>query len=157
MKKKPVEKYKISVTRGCFIKYYLWRKIEVGKLYFSTNYRLTTPVKIETSSTYPSPSWHATLYPLFTVKVRLYHRVHPEKTSIWDYEKLSMVKYPFYFTNWQKRIKTNCMQSIEKKYLVAYVLKVRKRAKIRNRYNHAPHLTQDSNGKVTTSQSDPTN
>ena len=49
------------------------------------------------------------------------------------------------------------MQSIEKKYLVAYVLKVRKRAKIRNRYNHAPQLTQDSNGKVTTSQSDPTN
>ena len=30
--------------------------------------------------------------------------------------------------------------------------KVRKRAKIRNRYNQAPHLTQDTNGKVTTSQ-----
>ena len=26
---------------------------------------------------------------------------------------------------------------------------VRKRAKIRNRYNQAPHLTQDTNGKVT--------
>ena len=35
--------------------------------------------------------------------------------------------------------------------------KVRKRAKIRNRYNQAPHLTQDSNGKVTTSQLDITN
>ena len=32
--------------------------------------------------------------------------------------------------------------------------KVRKRAKIRNRYNQAPHLTQDTNGKVTTSQLD---
>ena len=32
--------------------------------------------------------------------------------------------------------------------------KVRKRAKIRNRYNHSPHLTQDTNGKVTTSQLD---
>ena len=32
-----------------------------------------------------------------------------------------------------------------------------KRAKIRNRYNQAPHLTQDTNGKVTTSQLDITN
>ena len=35
--------------------------------------------------------------------------------------------------------------------------KVRKRAKIRNRYNQAPHLTQDTYGKVTTSQLDITN
>ena len=34
------------------------------------------------------------------------------------------------------------------------VLEVRKGAKIRNRYNQAPHLTQDTNGKVTTSRSD---
>ena len=34
--------------------------------------------------------------------------------------------------------------------------KVRKRAKIRNRYNQAPHLTHDNNGKVTTSQLDMT-
>ena len=37
------------------------------------------------------------------------------------------------------------------------VLKVRKRAKIRNRYNQAQQLTQDTNGKVTTSQLDITN
>ena len=30
--------------------------------------------------------------------------------------------------------------------------KVRKKAKIRNRYNQAPYLTKDTNGKVTTSQ-----
>ena len=36
-------------------------------------------------------------------------------------------------------------------------IKVRRRAKIRNRYNQAPHLTQDTNGKVTTSQLDITN
>ena len=34
---------------------------------------------------------------------------------------------------------------------------IRKRAKIRNRHNQAPHLTQDTNGKVTTSQKDITN
>ena len=34
---------------------------------------------------------------------------------------------------------------------------VRKRAKIRNRYNQAPHLTQDTNWKVTTLQLDITN
>ena len=36
-------------------------------------------------------------------------------------------------------------------------IKVRKMAKIRNRYNQAPHLTQDTNGKVTISQLDITN
>ena len=36
-------------------------------------------------------------------------------------------------------------------------IEVRKMAKIRNRYNQAPHLIQDTNEKVTTSQSDITN
>ena len=35
------------------------------------------------------------------------------------------------------------------------VIKVKMRAKIRNRYNQAPHLTQYTNGKVTTSQLEP--
>ena len=34
------------------------------------------------------------------------------------------------------------------------ISKVNKRAKIRNRYNQVPHLTQDTNGKVTNSQLD---
>ena len=37
------------------------------------------------------------------------------------------------------------------------VTKVSKGAKIRNRYNQVPHLTQDTNGKVTNSQLDTTN
>ena len=36
-------------------------------------------------------------------------------------------------------------------------MKVSKGAKIRNRYNQVPHLTQDTNGKVTHSQLDTTN
>ena len=35
--------------------------------------------------------------------------------------------------------------------------KVSKGAKIRNRYNQVPHLTEDTNGKVTNSQLDTTN
>ena len=35
------------------------------------------------------------------------------------------------------------------------VVKVSKGAKIRNRYNQAPYLTQDTNGKVTNSQFKP--
>ena len=35
--------------------------------------------------------------------------------------------------------------------------KVSKGAKIRNRYNPVPHLTQDTNGKVTNSHLDTTN
>ena len=38
-----VDKYRISIARGRFIKDYLWRKIEVGTLYFSAKSRLTTP------------------------------------------------------------------------------------------------------------------
>ena len=37
------------------------------------------------------------------------------------------------------------------------MVKVRKRANIRNQYNQAPHLTQNTNRKVTTSQLDITN
>ena len=36
-------RYRISIARGRFIKDYLWRKIEVGTLYFSAKSRLTTP------------------------------------------------------------------------------------------------------------------
>ena len=32
------------------------------------------------------------------------------------------------------------------------IIKVSKGAKIRNRYNQVPHLTKDTNGKVTNSQ-----
>ena len=35
--------------------------------------------------------------------------------------------------------------------------KVSNGAKVRNRYNQVPHLTQDTNGKVTNSQLDTTN
>ena len=35
--------------------------------------------------------------------------------------------------------------------------KISKGAKIRNQYNQVPHLTQDTNGKVTNSQLDTTN
>ena len=40
---------------------------------------------------------------------------------------------------------------------LAKLTKVKKRAKIRNWYNQAPHLTQDTNEKVTTSQLDTKN
>ena len=38
-----------------------------------------------------------------------------------------------------------------------HLRKVSKGAKIRNRYDQVPHLTQDTNGKVTNSQLDTTN
>ena len=39
--------------------------------------------------------------------------------------------------------------------LVDMITKVSNSAKIRNRYNQVPHLTQDTNGKVTNSQKTP--
>ena len=41
--------------------------------------------------------------------------------------------------------------------MCVHVTEVRKRAKIKNQYNQTPHLTQDTDGKVTTSQLDITN
>ena len=46
---------------------------------------------------------------------------------------------------------------MEKGFSKTCSLKVSKSAKIRNRYNQVPHLTQDTNGKVTNSQLDTTN
>ena len=40
---------------------------------------------------------------------------------------------------------------------IGFISKVSKSAKIRYRYNQVPHLTQDTNGKVTNSQLDTTN
>ena len=37
-------------------------------------------------------------------------------------------------------------------FYIYHLIKVSKGAKIRNRYNQVPHLTQDTNGKVTNSQ-----
>ena len=42
-------------------------------------------------------------------------------------------------------------------YIQMPQIKVSKGAKISNRYNQVPHLTQDTNGKVTNSQLDTTN
>ena len=60
-----VDKYRISIARGHFIKDYLWRKLEVGTLYFSAKSRLTTPpgiaCKHQNIVNYPSPSSHVTL------------------------------------------------------------------------------------------------
>ena len=54
----------------------------------------------------------------------------------------------FFLSNFKFTLKIFCS---------ATVVKIRKKAKIRNRYNQARHLTQDTNGKVTTSQLDITN
>ena len=40
---------------------------------------------------------------------------------------------------------------------ILILIKVRKTAKIRKRYDQVPHLTQDTNGKVTNAQLDITN
>ena len=45
--------------------------------------------------------------------------------------------------------------SDDKQADVIDAFKVSKVAKIRNRYNQVPHLTQDTNGKVTNSQKTP--
>ena len=60
-------------------------------------------------------------------------------------------------TAWVSSSKLLNLKIINDSIIRSIICKVRKRAKIRNRYNQAPHLTQDTNGKVTTSQLDITN
>ena len=48
---------------------------------------------------------------------------------------------------------TNCL--LVSRAFDSIIVKVSDGAKIRNRYNQVPHLTQDTNGKVTNSQKTP--
>ena len=55
----------------------------------------------------------------------------------------------------------NCWKTIRTNNLLQFIhpvtIEVSKGAKIRSRYNQVAHPTQDTNGKVTNSQSDTTN
>ena len=55
------------------------------------------------------------------------------------------------------KVQGDCLRPPHSTDKTTLIIKVRKRARIRNLYNQAPHLTQDVNGKVTTSQLDITN
>ena len=50
-----------------------------------------------------------------------------------------------------------CSSVIKRNFEAKLYIKLSKGAKIRNRYNQVPHLTRDTNGKVTNSQIDATN
>ena len=61
-----------------------------------------------------------------------------------------------------KSIKWKCGETFQGRHAAqtknkTLTIKVRKGAKIRNRYSQVPHLTQDTNWKVTNSQLDTTN
>ena len=48
-----------------------------------------------------------------------------------------------------------CITTGKQSKQINILMKVSTGAKIRNRYNQVPHLTQDTNGKVTNSQKTP--
>ena len=48
-----------------------------------------------------------------------------------------------------------CIKSVTPTASICFLQKVSNGAKIRNRYNQVPHLTQDTNGKMTNSQKTP--
>ena len=73
-----------------------------------------------------------------------------------------VVVQPYILVSKLKKIKTKFLgctgylNSIKKTPIKQdLLLKVSSGAKIRNRYNQVPHLTQDTNGKVTNSQKTP--
>ena len=75
--------------------------------------------------------------------------------EIWrTYKRATCIKGAYLVPSGAK--KDSCFSPIYSDWFIKRI-KVRRRAKIRNRYNQAPHMTQDTNGKVTTSQLDITN
>ena len=58
---------------------------------------------------------------------------------------------------WGQKVKTFFLKVVMSHIKLKGKVKVSKGAKIRNRYNQVPHLTQYINGKVTKSQLDTTN
>ena len=77
----------------------------------------------------------------------------------WDvlekWDKISKAKPPHIYT-YEPPFRKSWICPCSHRNILMYS-KVRKRAKIRNTYNQAPHLTQDTNGKVTSSQQNITN
>ena len=68
-----------------------------------------------------------------------------------NYIMLKLLKFNIYWNlNIYELGNYNIWESESQKRL--FFNKVSKVAKIRNRYNQVPHLTQDTNGKVTNSQ-----
>ena len=69
--------------------------------------------------------------------------------------------YPILIQKWfiflVHRLKIRLPEVLEYAERQHSIMKVSKGAKIRNRYNQVPHLTQDTNEKVTNSQLDTTN
>ena len=83
----------------------------------------------------------------------LYSRVVSKKTiTIWPVHGI-LVLITQMITNEQPEI----AYAVRRRLRPKHTHKVSKGAKIRNRYNQVPHLTQDTNGKVTNSQLDTTN
>ena len=93
-----------------------------------------------------------TLYPFFSVTIKSWVLCPVEQGTLraWAYPEGGQGVRTSLFP-----LKNHTWLYVSLEILVR--IKVRKRAKIRNRYNQAPHLIQDTKGKVTTSQLDITN
>ena len=71
-------------------------------------------------------------------------------------EKISMSKMEC-LSEYDQEISLRPTHSTWRKRHRTLTVRISKGAKIRNKYNQVPHLTQDTNGKVTNSQIDTTN
>ena len=84
---------------------------------------------------------------------RIAVRVEIVSSSLTTYNIFFKKKNSFFIINHDLH---DILQDLRVKVNVTkFTLKVSNGAKIRNRYNQVPHLTQDTNGKVTNSQKTP--
>ena len=81
----------------------------------------------------------------------------PRSTSYGVYisQLIRFARAPSYVTDFNTRNKLLTQKLLKQGHWYSKLRKVSKVAKIRNRYNQVPHLTKDTNGKVTNSQKTP--
>ena len=77
------------------------------------------------------------------------HPANSKQCPTWEKEKILKIKCEQNITFPEARKQFEQFNAVQ---TYASAVKVSKDAKIRNRYNQVPHLTQDTNGKVTNSQ-----
>ena len=99
----------------------------------------------------PSFSYHLSLRSLFCLFLS------GRFTLVLLYHQRQTINLKLLVVNKVKGPNSQTIRTILSQHFTRLLMEVSKGAKFRNQYDHVPHLTQDTNGKLTNSQLDTTN
>ena len=141
-----IHRYLVNKIYSIELRFYKQCKISIGLTLFRTKYIVYTELTQERHCLEFSGLQMYTVYNLLRCL-------------------LSFTKFPYLILRGPRRLNVRVLDlrsqgrwcEIHLRHFIVSLRQVRKRTKSRNRYNLVPHLTQDTNGKVTNSQLDITN